>query len=158
MAAGTWPVADITIHNGTTHVEFRRSDKSVWSWLDGGLWEPAVFRGANSVIPGKAGQAARPWVADHRPLVMPTVIRASTPAGLLTLADEITAVWAATMAQPREMRVYGTLYGIPTGYYRKLNVRYRNHMLQWLTGRVRAKYSVEYECVDSPPEWVQVAV
>lgn len=149
---------NITIHNGVSEVEFRRTDESVWTWLERGLWELPTYRGKNTTIPGKSGQAARPRIADELLITAPTVIKAATESDLLALADEVNAVWEATQAQPRAMRIYGPLYGIPAGFYRTLNVRYLNAIIEWQTARIRAKYSVQYECVDSPPDWVQVAV
>ena len=149
---------NITLFNGTTHVELRTADETIYSWIERGLWGPPEFRGKNTVVPGKAGEEARPLLAARRILVIPTVLSGATDADLLDLDDTLTALWTATQAAPRALRVYGPLYGIPVGFYRTLNVRWLNAIPEWLTARVKVRYSAEYECVDSPPNWTEVAV
>lgn len=136
--------------------EIRAADGSIHSWLERGLWGPAEYRGTNTVVPGKAGEEARPLIAARRLIVMPTVLKAATESDLLTLDATLTALWIATQAAPKELRVYGPLYGIAAGAYRRINVRFLNAIPQWLTARQMVRYSAEYVSIDSPPDWVQV--
>jgi hypothetical protein len=150
----------ITVHDGTSEVEFRRTDESVWSWLEGGLWEPPAYRGGVVLIPGQDGYFSppEPFVPDQLALKLVSDINGGAAAALLALTDEINAVWAATQVQPREMRVYGPLYGIPDGDYRKLNVRWEgNASADWLTARQRLKVVARLVCIDNPPVWVPVS-
>lgn len=150
---------NITINNGVAEIEFRRADGSVHSWLQSGLWEPPEYRGGVTLIPGQDGYYSPPgpFVPDQLVVEMVTDLKGADTAGLLALTDEIKAVWAATQVQPREMRVYGPLYGIAVGVYRRLNVRWEGYAsADWLTARQRLKIRSRLVCVDNPPAWVSV--
>lgn len=136
----------------------RRADGSLQSWIVSGFWGPAEYRGRNTLVPGRAGQLARPKIADQRIINMPTRLVAATHADLLTLDDELRALWAATQAAPKQLVVLGPLYGVAPGFKRTISVQWINAVPLWLTDRLKVEWNAQYVSVDSPPEWVEAAV
>ena len=139
-------------------VNMRRADRSLHSWITAGFWGSAQYRGKNTTISGKAGQAHRPKIANERIIDMPTRLLAASYADLLALDDELHALWDASKAAPIPLVVIGPLYGVPAGFKRTIYVEWVNAVPLWLTDRLKVEWNAQYVSVDSPPNWVQAAV
>ena len=140
-------MADLTFR-GT---DIRKSDKTIFFDLVRGYSEPALVRGVDLVIPGDEGREVRNRVKDSRVIELQGYVKGSTAAAWRVSTDALMAL--LVMNQAAGALVLTTPYlGIASGT-KTLNARCINLVGGQIYGQVFQTWSIELECVDSPPDW-----
>jgi hypothetical protein len=147
--------------------ELRPSDKSFRFWITAGLDDEASVRGEDTVVPGLAGRLTRDRVKDRRVIELQGYI-SSNGAGAgasedaareeyRDIIDTLHTIFDPTL-DPGELIIYTPTAGVDSGKIRGLNARFLNAIWgPWIAGLNRT-VSIQLECVDSPPEWVEADV
>jgi hypothetical protein len=124
-----------------------------------GLDEPAAVRGDDTVVPGAAGQAERDRVKDHRLIEIRGVVAgagASEDVARQSYRTRMNALLAVLLPlTPADFVIHAPAMGIPTGKKWTIRARYVNMIPgDWMAGLSRV-FSIQFESVASPPEWVE---
>lgn len=133
--------------------DVRRADGSFYLWIARG-WvdEPADVRGADGVVALKAGRRVNPRYKDRRVVELRGQLKAATAAAMFTLANELRTLFDPTITGAL---VAGDLYrGLGAGQTATLQARTINVVPGDRTTGFHRLYTIELECVASPPEWV----
>lgn len=137
----------------------RPEDATIWLDLQSGYSEPAEAEGEDDVIPGAEGKDPGVWERRSRRL-----LAVGYTQGFGGTRQEATENWRAAtdslMAvlqlhdDPGLVELHGPYLGIPSGTTRFLEARAIRVLPGPILNRMSHQgWSVELECMDSPPEW-----
>jgi hypothetical protein len=144
-------------------VELRPTSGDKWFfWITRGFDDLGTVRGTDVVLDGVAGRFVPPIgrVADTLIIEMRGWIvgrgatEAIARADYRTSMDTLAAIFDPII-DPFLIEVHTPVMGIAAGKKRSLNARFVNAVWgEWVAGLKRS-VSATYECVDSPPRWVE---
>lgn len=143
--------------------DLRRVNGSVYFWIvNGWLDTSAEVRGQDSVVPGLEGRVVRNRQKDRRVVEIRGQIDGShvTPTGadaaFLALLQELQPLLFDRSADPWPLVAADGYKGLGVGETATISVRTINIVPDATQLSWRRIYSIELECVASPPDWVIV--
>ena len=133
-------------------VELRRTDNSVWFWIQRGwLDDPASVRGEDDIVAGASGRLVRARTKDRRVVELRGQFNGTDDAAYLALIAEVEDTLFDLSADPWPLVVhagYRIAAGTKTLNVRTISVTPAADLLTYRRG-----FAFQLESVDSPPEW-----
>jgi hypothetical protein len=141
--------------------ELQPTNQKHYFGLSTGIDQIPEVRGDDTVIPAKSGRYVQNRVADRLVLTLEGFVQGQGATEALAQADYLAsalalkAIFDPTLA-PQDLRAYGPYLGVAAGHYYHLSARVLPGTITRRVHGFLSYWSVQLECVDSPPAWVYV--
>jgi hypothetical protein len=141
-------------------VEFQ--SLTVGRWFDvveGGRFDVPVYRGINTVVPGRAGQTRRNHVADHLPIRLHGRIWGDGATAALRRASFASRMAAAltalgTVGTNRTIVAHPPNEALAVGQTATIEAQFERIVSGPPRGWEEQQLEIEFSCIATPPVWV----